>query len=122
VSHDLKRIAILDLCLPSDVLPSQLLMAAKRKQHAYETVKEALSHYTDQGWIIHIFPWVVQVGIRGMIDPRHIESLLKFLGIQRKHWQVAVEQSALANLASVRAFLFLHTLRFGGRPEAIILF
>jgi hypothetical protein len=62
VSHELRRIAILDLCQPSDVLPSQLLMAAKRKQHAYEPVKEALSYYTDQGWIIHIVPWVV--GIR----------------------------------------------------------
>jgi hypothetical protein len=80
VSHELKRIAILDLGRPSYVLPYQLLMAAKRKQHAYEPVKEALSHYTDHGWIIHIFPWVV--GIRGMIDPRHVESLLKFLGIQ----------------------------------------
>ncbi len=114
VSHELRRIAILDLCRPSDVLPSQLLMAANRKQHAYEPVKEALSSYTDQGWIIHIFPWAV--GIRGMIDPRHVESLLKFLGIQRKHWQVAVERSVLA---SVRAFHFLHTVRFGGRPEAM---
>ena len=114
VSHELKRIAILELFRPSGVLPSQLLMTAKRKQHAYETVNEALSYDTDQGWIIHIFPWVV--GIRGMIDPRHVESLLKFLGIQRKHWQVAVERSVLA---SVRAFHFLHTVRFGGRPEAM---
>jgi hypothetical protein len=30
VSHELQRIAILDLCRPSDALPSQLLMAAKR--------------------------------------------------------------------------------------------
>jgi hypothetical protein len=93
VSHELKRIAILDLFRPSDVLPSQLLMAAKRKQHAYEPVKEALSYYTDQGGMIHIFPWVV--GIRGMIDPRQVESLLKFLGIQRKHWQVAVARQFL---------------------------
>jgi hypothetical protein len=44
VSHELKRIATLDLCRPSDVLPSQLLMVAKRKQHACEPVKEALSY------------------------------------------------------------------------------
>jgi hypothetical protein len=51
-----------------------------------------------------------------MIDPGHVESLLKFLGIQRKHWQVAMEQSVLA---SVRAFHFLHTVRFGGRSDAM---
>jgi hypothetical protein len=65
-------------------------------QDAYEPVKEALSYYTDQGWIIHIFPWVV--GIQGMIDTRHVESFLKFLGIQRKHWHVAVERSVLASV------------------------
>jgi hypothetical protein len=87
-------------------------MATKHKQHAYGPVKEALSYYTDQGWVILIFHWVF--AIRGMIDPRHVESLLKFLGIQRKHWQVAVELSVLA---SVRASHFLHTVRFGGRPD-----
>jgi hypothetical protein len=61
VSHELKRIAILDLCLPSDVIPYQLLMAAKRKQNAHEPVKEALSYYRDQGWINHIFPWFVGI-------------------------------------------------------------
>jgi hypothetical protein len=34
VSHKLKRIAILDLCWPSDVLPSQLLVEAKCKQES----------------------------------------------------------------------------------------
>jgi hypothetical protein len=47
-------------------------MAAKRKQHAYGPLKEALSYCTYQCWVIHIFPWVV--GIRGKIDPRHVES------------------------------------------------
>ncbi len=89
-------------------------MAAKRKQCAYGLLKEALSYYTDQGWVIHIFPWVV--AFRGVIDPRHIESLLRFLGIQRKHWQVAVERSVPA---SVRAFHFLHTVRLGGRSDAM---
>ena len=54
------------------------------------------------------------VGIRGTIDPKHIQSLLKFLGIQRKHWQAAVEKTVLA---SVRAFYFLHTVRFGGLQD-----
>ena len=75
---------------------------------------EALSHYTDQGWVVHVFPWVV--GIRGMIDSSHVESLLKFLGIQQRHWRVAIERTAIA---SVRAFHFLHKVRFGGpiRPD-----
>jgi hypothetical protein len=46
-----------------------------------------------------------------MIDSAHVKSVLKFLGIQRKHWQLAIEQTALA---SVRAFHFLHKVRFGG--------
>ena len=45
----------------------------------------------------------VLIGIRGMIDPSHVESLMKFLDIQRKHWRVAVERIALA---FVRAFTF----------------
>ena len=52
-----------------------------------------------------------------MIDPKHVESLLKFLGVQHKYWQVAVERSVLA---SVRALHFLHTVRFGGRSEATL--
>ena len=113
VSETHKKIAIVDLCRPSDVHPAQLLAAAMRKQHAYGPLEEALSYYADQGWVIHVFPWVV--GIRGTIDPLHIESLLKFLDIQRKHWPVAVERTVLA---SVRAFHFLHKVRFGGLPEA----
>ncbi len=59
---------------------------------------------------MHVFPWVV--GIRGMVDSdddsSHVDSdsFLKFLGIERKHWRVAVEQEQTA-LASVRAFHFL---------------
>ncbi len=54
------------------------------------------------------------VGIRGTIDPTHIQSLLKFLDIHRRHWHVAVEKTVLA---SVRAFYFLHTVRFGRLQE-----
>ena len=114
VSTEFKRIAIPDLCRPSDVLPIQISAAAKRKQHAYSPLVEALSYYTEQGWIVHIFPWVV--GIRGMIDPVYVESLLKFIGIQRKLWKVAVERSVLA---SVRAFHYLHKVRFGGLSRAV---
>ncbi len=45
-----------------------------------------------------------------MIDSCHVQSLLKFLDNQRKHWQIVIEQTALA---SVQAFHFLYKVRFG---------
>ncbi len=62
--------------------------------------------------MIHVFPWVV--GICSMTDLFHVESLLKFQGIQRKLWHRAIE---LTVLASVQAFHFLHKARFGGLLE-----
>ncbi len=109
VSEEHKKIAIVDLCRPSDVHHAQLLAVAIQNQETYCPLEEALGYYTDKGWIVH-------VGIRGMIDPSHVESLLKYLSIQRKHWWVAVDQIALA---SVRAFHFLHKLRFWGPLEAV---
>jgi hypothetical protein len=44
-----------------------------------------------------------------MIDPVHVESLPKFLGIQRKYWRMAVERMVLA---SVQAFRFLKKVSF----------
>ncbi len=105
-----KRIAFIDLCRPSDIHQTQLQAAAIRKQQTYQPLVEGLSYYTEQGWVVHVFPWIV--GIRGMIVSSHVQSVLKFLDIQRKHWQIAIEQTALA---SVRAFHFLHKVRFG-RP------
>ena len=50
-----------------------------------------------------------------MIDPSHVESLLKYLHIQQKLWRGLIERAVLA---SVRAFHFLHKVRFGGRLGA----
>ena len=111
---DHKRIAVVDLCRPSDVHPAQLLTAAIRKQQTYLPLLDALSHYSEQGWTIHVFPWAV--GIRGMIKPMHVHSLMKFAGIHHKHWTTAVESTVLA---SVKAFHFLHRVRFGGLPETV---
>jgi hypothetical protein len=94
---------------------AQLLAAALRKQQTYLPLLEALSYYSDRGWTIHVFPWVV--GIRGTIDPTHIQPLLKFLGIQQKHWPAAVEKTVLASVSAASAFHFLHTVRFGRLPE-----
>ncbi len=113
-SKEHKRIASVDLCRPTDVHQTQLLAAAIRKQTAYRPLVEGLSFYTEQGWVVHVFPLVV--GIRGMIHYSHVQSLLKSLDIQRKHWEVVIDQTALA---SVRAFHFLHKVRFGGPLERV---
>jgi ribonuclease HI len=112
VSHELKRIAIADLCRPSDVHPDQLKAAAIRKQEGYRPLLSALHHYTDQGWTVHIFPWVV--GIRGLIDPSCIVSLFTFLDVPRKHHKTAIERTVLA---SVKALYFMHQVRFGGMHD-----
>jgi hypothetical protein len=95
---------------------TQLLAATIQKQQVYQPLVEDLGYYTEQGWVVHwhVFPRVV--GIRGMIDTSHVESLLKFLDIQRKYWRVTAERVALA---SVRAFHFLHRVRFGGPFEPV---
>jgi len=109
VSDELKKIAILDLCRPSDVHPAQLTAAAIRKQDGYSPLVEALDHYTGSGWTVHVFPWVV--GTRGLIDPSHIHALLDFLEIPGKCRKLAVERTVLA---SVKALYFMHQVRFGG--------
>ena len=91
-----KRIAIIDLCRPSDVHKDQLEAAATLKQDGYTPLIRALDFYTTQGWIVHVFPWVVR--IRGLLH---------------KHWLSSVEGTVLA---SVNAFHFLHRVRFGGLP------
>jgi hypothetical protein len=52
----------------------------------------------------------------GMIDSSQVQSLLKFLDIQRKLWQIVIEQTALA---SVRAFHFLHKVPFSEPLELV---
>ena len=49
-----------------------------------------------------------------MVDSLHIESLLKFFCIPRKNWPEVLERTVIA---SVRAFHFLHRVRFGGPAE-----
>ncbi len=46
----------------------------------HQPLVEGLSYYTEQGWVVHVFPLIV--GIRGMIDSSHVQSLLKLLEIQ----------------------------------------
>ena len=57
MSESLQRIAIVDLCQPSDMSPAQLLAAALRKQDAYGPLVEALRYYADQGWVVTSSLW-----------------------------------------------------------------
>jgi hypothetical protein len=117
ISHVHKRIAIIDLCRPSDVHKEQLHAAALRKQEGYSPLIYALDYYINQGWTVTIpvFPFVVGIRpiIRGLIPLPHIHALLKFLDAPRKYWSTTVESTVLA---SVKAFYFLHRVRFGGLP------
>ena len=106
---NLKYIAIVDLCRPSDVHPEQFNVAAIRKQEGYLPLEETLDHhYKDSGRIVHFLQWVV--GIQVLRDPANICSLLDFL-VHRKHRETAAEQTVLA---SVKALYSMHQVRFGG--------
>jgi hypothetical protein len=86
--------------------------AATLKQDGYSPLLHAFDFYTKQGWVIHVFPWVV--GIRGLLHPPHTCAALQFLEVPHQHWPLAVESAVLA---SVNAFYFLHRVRFGGPSE-----
>jgi hypothetical protein len=51
-----KRIALVDLCRSADGLPNQLTAAGTRKQQKYNTLVDALTHYVENGWAVHVFP------------------------------------------------------------------
>ena len=55
LSQELKRIAAIDSCPPSDVHSHQLSIAFTRKETRCAPLTEALSHYTDSGWAIMFF-------------------------------------------------------------------
>jgi hypothetical protein len=90
----------------------KLKAAAIRKQDGYAPLFLAFCHYIGKGWTVHVFPWVV--GIRGLIDPSLIVSLLALLDIPYKHRKTAVERTVLA---SVKALYFMHQVRFGGMHD-----
>jgi hypothetical protein len=115
ISYAHKRIAITNLCRPSDVYEDQLEAAANLKQGGYSPLLRALDFYTKQGWVIHVFPWVVgNLGISGLLHPPHICALLQFLEVPHQHWPLAVESTVLT---SVNAFYISLSVRFGGPSE-----
>ncbi len=95
---------------------NQLEAAATLKQDGYSPLLHALDFYTKQGWVIHVFQWVVGnlLGIRGLLHTPHICAALQFLEVPHQHWPPAVGSTVLA---SENAFYFLHRVRFGGPSE-----
>jgi hypothetical protein len=83
--------------------------AAIEEQQKNSILVGALTNYVENGWAVHVFPWVV--GIRGLLDPHQINALLEFLEIHKRHWQTAAERTVLA---SVHALHYMHRVRYDG--------
>jgi hypothetical protein len=107
VSWKRKRIAVVDLTRPSDMLSAQLEEAYRSKKRKYGPVRSALHHYIREGWTIEILPWVI--GIRGLTDTASLQQALSFLDISQQKWRDIIEDSVLA---SVRALAYLHRIRY----------
>ena len=73
--------------LISDVHPERLKAAAElpfvSTEDGCSLQVEALEHYTDSRWTVHVFHGVVSIGV--LADPAHIYAFLDFLDIPRKH-------------------------------------
>jgi ribonuclease HI len=109
-----KSIAILDLCRPSDVHADQLATAYSRKNASYAPLADALYYYHTEGWEIKVLPLVI--GVRGLVNVRHIHETFTFLKIPRKEWLNGLECFALA---SVKALSFLHRIRYAARSADV---
>jgi len=107
VSFKAKKIALLDLCRPSDTLPGQLQAAYERKINTYGPLVEALGHYSDSGWSVKILPWVV--GARGLVQEKAMAQALEYLEVPKTVWRSIIEDTVLA---SVSALAFMHRTRF----------
>ena len=106
VSHQRRKIAIIDLCRPSDVLPAQMIEAHDRKMQSYSPLLTALQHYTAGGWKVEIFPWVV--GVSGLMHSSGAHRSLKFLEIPVEKNAVLMQAVAVA---SVQALHGMHRVR-----------
>ena len=107
VSFKAKKIAILEVCRPSDTSPGQLQAAYERKMNLYGPLVEALGHYNDSGWSVKILPWVV--GARGMVQERAMYHALEFIEVPKTFWRPIIEDTVLA---SISALAFMHRIRF----------
>jgi len=107
VSFKAKKIALLDLCRPSDTSLGQLQAAYERKINTYSPLVEALGHYSDSGWSVKILPWVV--GARGLVQEKAMAQALEYLEVPKAVWRSIIEDTVLA---SISALAFMHRIRF----------
>ncbi len=107
ISWKRKRIAILELTRPSDMLNVQLDEAYRRKKRKCGPIKSALYQYIRGGWTIEILPCVI--GIRGLTDTVHLQTALSFLDVPKQKWKAIIEDTVLA---SVRALAYMHRIRY----------
>ena len=87
VSFKAKKIAILELCRPSDISPGQLQAAYERKMYRY-------GHYSDSGWSVKILPWVV--GARGLVLEQAMHHALEYIEVPKTFWRPIIEDTVLA--------------------------
>jgi ribonuclease HI len=113
VSFKAKKIAILELCRPSDTSSGQLQAAYERKRNLYGPLVEALGHYSDSGWSVKILPWVV--GARGLVLEQAMHHALEYLEVPKTFWRPIIEDTVLA---SISALAFMHRIRFS--PPALV--
>ncbi len=106
VSWKRKRIAVVDLTRPSDVLSAQLEEAYRSKKRKCCPVRSALHHYIREGWTIEILPWVI--GIRGLTDTASLQKV-SFLDIPQQKWRDIIDDSVLA---SVKALAYMHKVQY----------
>ena len=107
VSHSRRKIAILELCRPSDVRLERLQAAYQGKLDTYRPLLTALRTHIDDGWNVQILPWVV--GARGLIQRNSLCSALEFLEVPRYGWQEIIDNTVLA---AVSALSFMNRVRF----------
>ena len=110
VSYSRSKIAIVDVCRPSDVRLERLDAAYQGKLAVYGPLLIALGFYIESGWTLQILPWVV--GARGLIKKRNMCNALEFLEVPHKKQQSIIEGTVQASIA---ALAFMHRMRFSTR-------
>jgi hypothetical protein len=114
ISESRKKIAILELCRPSDVRLERLEAAFQGKLAVYAPLLTALSSYTENGWTVQVLPWVV--GARGLIQTCNMRNALEFLEVPHGKRQSVIDSTVQA---SIGALAFMNSMRFAARTTGI---
>ena len=106
VSESRQKIAIVELCRPSDVRLERFEATFQGKLAIYAPLLMALSSYTESGWTVQVLPWVV--GARGLIQTRNMRNALEFLEVPHGKWQSIIDSTDKASVATQSACTGLH--------------